>query len=107
MNKIKIRKPNDFHHHLRDGNLLPFTTHHCFKNFKNVVVMPNLLPPIITIHEASEYRERIMKYNTHNGNPLMTLYFHKNLKKSELQSMKNHPYIIGIKYYHQFNQLFY
>ena len=48
MNTIKIRKPNDFHHHLRDKNILPFTTKHCFTKFKNVIVMPNLTPPITT-----------------------------------------------------------
>ena len=60
MNKIKILKPNDFHHHLRDGNILKQTVKHCFSKFKNVIVMPNLVPPIITIKQALEYRKRIL-----------------------------------------------
>ena len=49
---LKIKKPNDFHHHLRDKNMLPITVKHCFNKFKNVIVMPNLVPPIITIKDA-------------------------------------------------------
>jgi dihydroorotase len=45
---IKIRKPNDFHHHLRDEYMLKTTVNQCFNKFNNVVVMPNLVPPVIT-----------------------------------------------------------
>ena len=56
---IRIRKPNDFHHHLRDGNMLRYTVPNCFNKFRNVIVMPNLIPPVITINQAFEYRKRI------------------------------------------------
>ena len=72
---MKIRKPNDFHHHLRDNDFLSLTVPHCFSNFKNVIVMPNLVPPITTINQALEYRERILKLDKNFGNPMMTLYF--------------------------------
>lgn len=99
MNTIKIRKPNDFHHHLRDKDILPFTTKHCFTKFKNVIVMPNLTPPITTIDEAGNYRKRILNLDTHNGKPLMTLYFHKELKEEDLRNFKKHSFMGGIKYY--------
>jgi dihydroorotase len=99
MNQITIRKPNDFHHHLRDGNILPFTTEYCFSNFKNVIVMPNLLPPVTTIKEANDYKDRITQNNIYNGNPMMTLYFNKDLQEIELRSIKDNPFIYGIKYY--------
>ena len=49
---IKIRKPNDFHHHLRENDLLKLTTKECFKKFHHVIVMPNLKVPITTIKQA-------------------------------------------------------
>ena len=53
---IKIRKPNDFHHHLRENDLLKLTTKECFQKFHHVIVMPNLKVPITTIKQALEYR---------------------------------------------------
>ena len=57
---MKIRKPNDFHHHLRDNDFLSFNCSSLFSNFKNVIVMPNLVPPVTTIKQAMEYRKRIL-----------------------------------------------
>ena len=54
---ITIRKPNDFHHHLREKELLQLTVKSCFDKFHYVVVMPNLKKPITTIKEALEYRK--------------------------------------------------
>ncbi len=96
---MKIRKPNDFHHHLRDDNFLSLTVPHCFSNFKNVIVMPNLVPPITTINQAMEYRNRILKIDKNSGNPMMTLYFNKNLNYDDLKKFKENPYMHGIKYY--------
>ena len=96
---IKIRKPNDFHHHLRDREMLKITVPNCFKKFKNVVVMPNLIPPIISIDQALKYRKLILKYDNYDGNPLMTLYLHKNIKIDDLINFKKHKEMIGIKFY--------
>jgi dihydroorotase len=97
--EIKILQPNDFHHHLRDNELLHFNVKHCFNKFKNVIVMPNLIPPIITIHQALNYRKRINKYNIKNGNPLMTLYLNQNINIEDIRKFKYYPEMIGIKYY--------
>jgi dihydroorotase len=99
--EIKIRKPNDFHHHLRDGETLKTSVEHCFRNFKNAVVMPNLVPPVITIEQALEYKNRIEEQNHYNGNPMMTLYLHKDIKIEDLRAFKNHKEMIGIKLYPQ------
>lgn len=97
---IRILKPNDFHHHLRDKELLELTTKTCFDKFNHVVVMPNLMPPIITIDKALEYRNNIREYDN-RGNPLMTLYLHKNISINDLRRFKSLPEMIGIKYYPQ------
>tara|TARA_Y100000816_G_scaffold233077_1_gene178459 strand:+ start:2400 stop:3401 length:1002 start_codon:yes stop_codon:yes gene_type:complete len=96
---ISIRKPNDFHHHLRDDKMLEVTVPNCFNKFKNVIVMPNLIPPVITLYQAFDYRKRILQHDTNNGNPLMTLYLHKKLDINEIKRINNHKEIIGIKFY--------
>ncbi len=99
--EIIIRKPNDFHHHLRDGVTLVTSVEHCFRNFKNVVVMPNLVPPVTSIEQALKYRNRIALHDNYNGNPMMTLYLHKDIQIHDLLSFKNHKEMIGIKLYPQ------
>ena len=96
---IRVRKPNDFHHHLRDGNMLRYTVPNCFNKFRNVIVMPNLIPPVITIKQAFEYRKRILQHDNFQGNPLMTLYLHKNLDINEIKKINNYKELIGIKFY--------
>ena len=95
---IKIRKPNDFHHHLRENELLRITTKNCFDKFNHVIVMPNLKIPIISIKQALDYRKQIMELDN-RGNPLMTLYLHKDISLEDLKNFKKYPEMIGIKYY--------
>ena len=98
MDTIKIRQPNDFHHHLRDGNLLKLTTKECFDRFNYVIVMPNLVPPITSVNMAIDYRNKIVGLNN-KGTPLMTLYLSKDIKISDLKQFKSYDFLIGIKYY--------
>lgn len=57
---LTLRRPDDFHLHLRDGEILkavlPFTT----KQFARAVVMPNLNPPVTTVAAMEAYREIIL-----------------------------------------------
>jgi dihydroorotase len=75
-NSITIRRPDDWHLHLRDGAILravlPYTT----VQFARAVVMPNLVPPIATAAAAIAYRERILEARPAGSNfrPLMTCY---------------------------------
>src|SRR5262245_47553002 len=58
--RITIRKPDDWHLHVRDGAMLkavmPFTARH----FGRAIRMPNLIPPVATTKDAIAYRERVM-----------------------------------------------
>ena len=60
MTTLTITRPDDWHLHLRDGEMLkgilPETTRH----FGRAIIMPNLVPPVITARDAAEYRDRIM-----------------------------------------------
>src|SRR5712672_220057 len=60
MPEITIRTPDDWHLHVRDGAMLkavlPFTA----RNFGRAVLMPNLVPPVVTTADAAAYRERAL-----------------------------------------------
>ena len=74
--RITIRRPDDMHLHLRDGamlqGILPETTRH----FARAIIMPNLVPPVVTGAQAASYRDRILAALPHGATfePLMTLY---------------------------------
>jgi dihydroorotase len=71
---LTIRRPDDWHVHLRDGEMLgkvaPFTA----RQFARAIVMPNLAPPITTVELARAYRERIVAAAGPSFTPLMTCY---------------------------------
>lgn len=73
---LTIRRPDDWHLHLRDGAMmraiLPETTRH----FARALVMPNLIPPVLTARDAAAYRDRILEACPKDADftPLMTLY---------------------------------
>jgi dihydroorotase len=74
--RISLRRPDDFHVHLRDGTMLeavlPFTA----RQFARAIVMPNLVPPVTTIEAAQAYRARITAALPKGASftPLMTCY---------------------------------
>jgi dihydroorotase len=76
VNELTIVRPDDWHLHLRDGDLLPFTVNETAKTFARAIIMPNLVPPITNLIDAKNYKQRIMNVLKPNlsFNPLMTLY---------------------------------
>ena len=98
MNKIaQIIQPDDFHLHLRDGEYLKHTVPYSSK-FGRAVIMPNLKPPITSIKQALEYKNRILEINP-SFRPLMTLYLNSSVKKEELKEIPNLDWLLGIKLY--------
>lgn len=73
---LTIRRPDDWHVHLRDGDMLravaPFTS----RQFARAIVMPNLTPPVTTVAAAAAYRDRIRAAlpDGDDFTPLMTCY---------------------------------
>lgn len=98
MKKIaEIIQPDDFHVHLRDNEYLKDTVRYSSK-FGRIVVMPNLKPPVITIKQAKEYRNRILNVFK-DINPLMTLYLHPSTNPDDLREFHNYDWLIGVKLY--------
>ena len=57
---ITLRRPDDWHLHLRDGAALAAVLPHTARQFSRAIVMPNLKPPVTTTRLAGEYRDRIL-----------------------------------------------
>ena len=73
-NTITIRKPDDWHVHLRDGEMLIRVAPYTARQFARAIVMPNLDPPITTAEVARAYRKRILVATDPGFTPLMTCY---------------------------------
>ena len=84
---ITIRRPDDWHVHLRDGDMLkavlPFTA----AQFARGIIMPNLVPPVTTVTAAAAYRARILAALPagHRFTPLMTCYLTDTTDPDELE----------------------
>ena len=75
MTALRIRKPDDWHVHFRDGDIMKAVAPFTAAQFGRAIVMPNLVPPVTTAKQASQYRERIQAaVKPHRFTPLMTCY---------------------------------
>jgi len=101
MKQITLTRPDDWHCHLRDGDYLTRTVGDISHQFGRAIVMPNLSPPVITVSQAREYRQRIL--NTipqgRSFTPLMTLYLTEQSTIEELKKAKTCAWIAGCKLY--------
>lgn len=71
---LTIRKPDDWHVHLRDGEMLGKVAPYTARQFARAIVMPNLVPPVTTVEAARDYRKRILEATAPGFTPLMTCY---------------------------------
>ena len=71
---LTIRKPDDWHVHLRDGEMLQRVAPYTSRQFARAIVMPNLVPAITSVDAARAYRQRILDAATPAFAPLMTCY---------------------------------
>lgn len=74
--RITIRRPDDWHVHLRDGAMLEAVARYTARQFARAIIMPNLTPPVTTAAAAIAYRARIMAALGEEADftPLMTCY---------------------------------
>lgn len=73
---LTLRRPDDWHVHLRDGDVMRGVVAHTARQFGRAIVMPNLAPPVTTIAAAEAYRQRIIEAvpKGMDFTPLMTAY---------------------------------
>ena len=81
---LTIRRPDDWHVHLRDGEMLKAVAPHTARQFARAIVMPNLSPPVTTVEAAAAYRDRIVAAAGEGFTPLMTCYLTDEADPGEL-----------------------
>ena len=81
---LTIRRPDDWHLHLRDGEMLRKVAPYSARQFARAIIMPNLVPPITTVAAAEAYRERIVAAAGAEFTPLMTCYLTDETNPDEL-----------------------
>lgn len=101
MRILQITRPDDWHVHLRDQDVLQHTVLATASHFARALIMPNLQPALTTLEAVNAYRQRILAaFNDINHfTPYMTLYLNSNVPPDALQQMKQHPYVLGAKFY--------
>lgn len=99
--ELTLTRPDDWHLHLRDGDLLQAVVPHSASHFGRAIVMPNLKPPITTTTAAVAYRESILKALPPNSgfDPLMTLYLTDNTSPEEIKLAKRSGVVFAVKLY--------
>ncbi len=87
MHELTIRRPDDWHLHVRDGAMLKAVVPCTAAQFGRAIIMPNLLPPVTTVAQANSYRKRIIDAlpRGHRFQPLMTAYLTDGTDPQELQ----------------------
>lgn len=81
---LTIRRPDDWHLHLRDGAMLEAVAPYSSRQFGRAIIMPNLVPPVTTVEAANAYRERIRTAAGQGFEPLMTCYLTDTIDPAEL-----------------------
>jgi dihydroorotase len=99
--RITIRKPDDWHLHVRDGAMLKAVLPYTAKNFGRAILMPNLVPPVRTTKDAIAYRERVMAALPAGSRfqPLMTCYLTDDTDPDDVERGFRDGVFTGVKLY--------
>ncbi len=101
MEKIEIIKPDDWHVHFRDGEVLKAVVPETTRHFARAIIMPNLVPPILKGIDAVKYKKRIQNAIPKNDRflPLMTIYLTENTNKEDLSEAYMSGKVFAAKLY--------
>ena len=98
---LRIRRPDDWHLHLRDGDMLRAVLPETARHFARAIIMPNLVPPVITGADATRYRDRILAALPQGSafQPLMTLYLTEDTDPDDVAAAFASGLISAVKLY--------
>ena len=99
--KLTIRRPDDWHLHLRDGAMLKAVTPLTAEHFHRAIIMPNLVPPVVTGDDARAYRDRILAAlpDDTDFEPLMTLYLTETTDPDDVAASAASGLVKAVKLY--------
>lgn len=98
---LTIRTPDDWHLHLRDGDMLKAVLPETTRHFARSIIMPNLVPPVVTKLDAEKYRDRILSARPDGSSfkPLMTLYLTEGTDPNDLEDAFRSGVVTAAKLY--------
>jgi dihydroorotase len=101
VNAMTIRRPFDAHLHLRDGNILSTLANESSRDYAGAIIMPNLVPPVVTTAQAGDYRSRILAALPEGDHfePAMTLYLTENSDRDDVEAGYRQGLIKAVKLY--------
>ncbi|WP_404420884.1 dihydroorotase [Thalassospira australica] len=101
VNRITLRRPDDWHLHLRDGAMLEGVIGETSEHFARAIIMPNLVPPVVKTEDAIAYRDRINAVipQGHDFTPLMTLYLTEGTNPDDVEEGYRNGVITALKLY--------
>jgi len=98
---LTLRRPDDMHLHLRDGAMLAGIAPETTRHFARAIIMPNLVPPVVTGAQAAAYRERILAALPDDAvfEPLMTLYLTEDTDPADVAAAHASGLVKAVKLY--------
>ncbi|MDC0136743.1 dihydroorotase [Sulfitobacter sp.] len=98
---LTIGRPDDWHLHLRDGDMLRAVLPHTSRHFARAIIMPNLVPPVVTAADARAYRDRIIAALPEGDDftPLMTLYLTEDTDPADVAAAHAEGLVTAVKLY--------
>ena len=98
---LTLTRPDDWHIHFRDGAAMASVLPDTARVFARAIAMPNLKPPVVTVADASAYRERLLAAVPERlaFQPLMTLYLTDNTRADEIARAQASGFVHAVKYY--------
>jgi dihydroorotase len=101
MHSLTLRRPDDMHLHLRDGAMLTAVTPESARHFARAIIMPNLVPPVVTGAQALDYRDRILAALPEGAafEPLMTLYLTEDTDPADVAAAAASGLVKAVKLY--------
>ncbi len=98
---LTITRPDDWHLHLRDGEMLKGILPYSTKDFGRAIIMPNLIPPVVTTSDATAYRERILAARPDGAafKPLMVLYLTEDTDPADVEAGHQSGLVTSLKLY--------
>ncbi|WP_170606729.1 dihydroorotase [Ruegeria arenilitoris] len=98
---LTIRRPDDWHLHLRDGAMLHAVLPESARHFARAIIMPNLVPPVVRGEQAAAYRDRILAAlpDGMSFEPLMTLYLTEDTDPDDVAAAHQSGLIKAVKLY--------
>lgn len=98
---ISLRRPDDLHLHVRDGEAMASVIGHTAAEFARAIIMPNLKPPVTTVAAADAYRQRILAALPAGADfqPLMTLYLTEATRLEDIDAAADSDFVHAVKLY--------